>query len=114
MDGTISDGWSNAARISLDSDFTYRRAAAEPTEVYVAQDDSSLDIASKNEFYVVCGDANDLSTEPALFLKWIGYIGAEKGTELSVRTLLQPVWKRRSERRPFEVPGARCIEPFGG
>lgn len=45
MDGTISDGWSNAAKVSLDIDFTYRRAAAEPTTVYVAQDDSSLDIA---------------------------------------------------------------------
>jgi hypothetical protein len=37
-------------------------------------------LASKNEFYLVYGDANDLSTEPALFLKWIRYIGAEKGT----------------------------------
>jgi hypothetical protein len=37
-------------------------------------------LASKNEFYVVYGDANNLSTEPALFLKWIRYIGAEKGT----------------------------------
>ncbi|MGR4065188.1 MAG: hypothetical protein ACLQPV_07040 [Vulcanimicrobiaceae bacterium] len=37
-------------------------------------------LASKNEFYVVYGNADDLSTEPALFLKWIRYIGAEKGT----------------------------------
>ena len=37
-------------------------------------------LAERNEFYVVYGNANDLSTEPALFLKWIRYIGAEKGT----------------------------------
>jgi hypothetical protein len=37
-------------------------------------------LAAKNEFYVVYGDANNLSTEPALFLKWIRYVGAEKGT----------------------------------
>lgn len=37
-------------------------------------------LTSKNEFYVVYGDPNSLSTTPALFLKWIRYIGAEKGT----------------------------------
>jgi hypothetical protein len=37
-------------------------------------------LAARNEFYVVYGNANNLSTEPALFLKWIRYIGAEKGT----------------------------------
>ena len=37
-------------------------------------------LTAKNEFYVVYGDANNLATEPALFLKWIRYIGAEKGT----------------------------------
>ena len=37
-------------------------------------------LTAKNEFYVVYGDANNLSTEPSLFLKWIRYIGAEKGT----------------------------------
>jgi hypothetical protein len=37
-------------------------------------------LTAKNEFYVVYGDSNNLSTEPALFLKWIRYIGAEKGT----------------------------------
>ena len=37
-------------------------------------------LTAKNEFYVVYGDANNLSTEPALFLKRICYIGAEKGT----------------------------------
>jgi Domain of unknown function (DUF5916) len=37
-------------------------------------------LAARNEFYIVYGNANNLSTEPALFLKWIRYIGAEKGT----------------------------------
>lgn len=37
-------------------------------------------LAARNEFYVVYGDANNLSTEPALFLKWIRYFGAQKGT----------------------------------
>ncbi|HEY7980379.1 MAG TPA: DUF5916 domain-containing protein [Candidatus Eremiobacteraceae bacterium] len=37
-------------------------------------------LTSKNEFYAVYGDPNSLSTKPALFLKWIRYIGAEKGT----------------------------------
>jgi hypothetical protein len=37
-------------------------------------------LTAQNEFYVVYGDANNLSTEPALFLKWIRYIGAQKGT----------------------------------
>ncbi|HTV91750.1 MAG TPA: sugar-binding protein [Verrucomicrobiae bacterium] len=32
-----------------------------------------------NEFYFVYGNANNLSTEPALFVKWILYIGAQKG-----------------------------------
>ena len=36
-------------------------------------------LTSKNEFYAVYGDPNSLSTKPALFLKWIRYIGAEKG-----------------------------------
>jgi hypothetical protein len=35
---------------------------------------------SRNEFYVVYGDPNSLATTPALFLKWIRYIGAPKGT----------------------------------
>lgn len=37
-------------------------------------------LAAHNEFYAVYGDPNSLSTKPALFLKWIRYIGAEKGT----------------------------------
>ncbi len=37
-------------------------------------------LAARNEFYVVYGDPNDLSTLPALYVKWIRYIGAEKGT----------------------------------
>ncbi len=37
-------------------------------------------LAAKNEFYVVYGDPNSLATKPALYLKWIRYIGAQKGT----------------------------------
>ncbi|MBV9270208.1 MAG: hypothetical protein JO165_03885 [Candidatus Eremiobacteraeota bacterium] len=37
-------------------------------------------LALRNEFYVVYGDPNQLSTEHALFLKWIRYVGAPKGT----------------------------------
>ncbi len=37
-------------------------------------------LSSKDEYYVVYGDPNSLSTKPALYLKWIRYIGAEKGT----------------------------------
>ncbi len=37
-------------------------------------------LAAKNEFYVVYGDPNSLATTPALFFKWIRYLGAEKGT----------------------------------
>lgn len=37
-------------------------------------------LRGKNEFYFVYGNANDLTTEPALFVKWIRYIGAQKGT----------------------------------
>jgi hypothetical protein len=37
-------------------------------------------LALKNEFYLVYGDPNSFSTTPALFLKWIRYVGAPKGT----------------------------------
>lgn len=37
-------------------------------------------LALRNEFYVVYGDPSQLNTEHALFLKWIRYIGAPKGT----------------------------------
>jgi hypothetical protein len=37
-------------------------------------------LQQKNEFYIVYGDPNSLSTKPALYLKWIRYIGAPKGT----------------------------------
>ncbi|MBV8368537.1 MAG: hypothetical protein JO036_06325 [Candidatus Eremiobacteraeota bacterium] len=37
-------------------------------------------LAFKNEFYAVYGDPNALTTSPAFYLKWIRYIGAEKGT----------------------------------
>jgi hypothetical protein len=37
-------------------------------------------LAFKNEFYAVYGDPNALTTSPTFFLKWIRYMGAEKGT----------------------------------
>ncbi len=37
-------------------------------------------LAFKNEFYAVYGDPNALTTSPTIFLKWIRYLGAEKGT----------------------------------
>lgn len=37
-------------------------------------------LAARNEFYVVYGNPNNLATFPALYVKWIRYIGAEKGT----------------------------------
>lgn len=37
-------------------------------------------LRGKNEFYIVYGNADNLATEPALFFKWIRYIGAQKGT----------------------------------
>ena len=33
-----------------------------------------------NEFYLVYGDPNALTTTPAVYFKWIFYAGAEKGT----------------------------------
>ena len=36
-------------------------------------------LAAKNEYYLVYGNPNSLSTTPALFFKWIRYIGAQKG-----------------------------------
>lgn len=37
-------------------------------------------LASRNEYYVVYGNPNSFATTPALYLKWITYFGAEKGT----------------------------------
>jgi hypothetical protein len=37
-------------------------------------------LALRNEFYIVYGDPNELATQHALYLKWIRYIGAPKGT----------------------------------
>jgi len=37
-------------------------------------------LTRSNEFYFVYGDPNSLSTTPALFVKWIRYVGAPKGT----------------------------------
>ncbi len=45
MQGIFDDTWSKAAKLTLDQDFVYKRPSGEPTEVYVAQDASALDIA---------------------------------------------------------------------
>jgi hypothetical protein len=37
-------------------------------------------LAAQNEWYVVYGNPNNLYTLPAFYVKWIRYIGAEKGT----------------------------------
>jgi hypothetical protein len=37
-------------------------------------------LSAKNEFYLVYGNPNNLQTLPALYFKWIRYIGAPKGT----------------------------------
>lgn len=37
-------------------------------------------LLKRNEFYAVYGDPNGLNTTPAFALKWIRYIGADKGT----------------------------------
>src|SRR5450755_324558 len=44
MSGAIDASWSAAAKLSLDSDFTYRRPVTAPTAVYVAQDTDALDV----------------------------------------------------------------------
>lgn len=43
--GAIDSSWTSAAKLSLDMDFTYKRAAAEPSAVYVGQEDGYLDVA---------------------------------------------------------------------
>ena len=37
-------------------------------------------LTARNEFYVGYGDPNSLSTYPSAYIKWIRYIGAEKGS----------------------------------
>lgn len=37
-------------------------------------------LAAQNEWYVVYGNPNNLATLPAFYVKWIRYIGAQKGT----------------------------------
>ncbi len=37
-------------------------------------------LLGRNEIYVVYGDPSGLATTPTLYLKWIRYIGADKGT----------------------------------
>ena len=43
--GSIDTSWTNAAALSLDTDFAYRRPATEPTTVRIGQDGNFLDIA---------------------------------------------------------------------
>jgi hypothetical protein len=45
MGGMIDGSWAKAATLKLDTDFTYRRPAEEPTAVYVAQDDGYPGVA---------------------------------------------------------------------
>jgi hypothetical protein len=45
MEGTLDPSWSRAVQLSLDHDFTYKRAPAEATHVFVGQDGSALDVA---------------------------------------------------------------------
>ncbi len=44
MNGTIDDSWSKAVKLAVLFDFTYQRPG-EPTDAYVAQDPSGLDVA---------------------------------------------------------------------
>ena len=37
-------------------------------------------LAAQNEWYIVYGNPNNLSTLPAFYVKWIRYVGAQKGT----------------------------------
>jgi hypothetical protein len=62
---------------------TLPNAAILPTFAYVNASNVTLAyhfLTLRNEFYVVYGDPNSLSTTPALFLKWVRYVGAPKGT----------------------------------
>jgi hypothetical protein len=45
FNGQVDGSWTKAAKVSLDADFTYRRAAEEPTQVFVGQEPGALDIA---------------------------------------------------------------------
>ena len=45
MVGTIDASWAKAAKITLDTDSIFKRAAEEPTTVYLAQEGGFLDVA---------------------------------------------------------------------
>jgi hypothetical protein len=58
-------------------------AVVPPTFAYVKASNVTAAfhfLALRNEFYLVYGDPNSVATTPALFLKWIRYVGAPKGT----------------------------------
>jgi hypothetical protein len=62
--GSIDDSWAKATRLTLDRDFTNRRAADEPTSVAVAQDGTSLDVAfdvTQHEGFVESTETNGTS-----------------------------------------------------
>lgn len=62
---------------------TAPNAIALPTFAYVNASNVTIAyhvLTAKNEIYIVYGDANSLYTTPTLYLKWIRYIGAAKGT----------------------------------
>lgn len=45
LTGSVDSSWANAAKATLDYDFTYQRASADATTAYVAQDDRALYVA---------------------------------------------------------------------
>jgi hypothetical protein len=62
--GSIDASWQTATHLILDRDFTNRRAADEPTSVYVAQDATSLDVAfdvTQREGFVESTETNGSS-----------------------------------------------------
>jgi len=62
--GSIDESWASATRVTLDRDFTNRRAAGEPTSVAIAQDGSFLDIAfdvTQHEEFVESTETNGSS-----------------------------------------------------
>jgi hypothetical protein len=61
LTGAIDATWQPAARLTLDRDFTNRRASDEPTTAFVAQDASSLDVAfdvTQHEAFVEATETN--------------------------------------------------------
>jgi len=66
IDGVVDASWAGAARVGLDTDFTYKRAAAEPTTVYIAQENGYLDVgfvATQREALTEIQETNGSSVE---------------------------------------------------